>query len=61
MATSPAHQRRGAGRAALTHALTEHAATGATAACLIASAEGRPLYEQLGFRTVDAATLWVLR
>ncbi len=61
MATSPAHQRRGAGRAVLTHALTEHAATGATAAFLIASSEGRPLYEQLGFRTVDAATLWVLR
>ena len=61
MATSPAHQRRGAGRAVLTHALTEHAATGATAASLIASAVGRPLYEQLGFQTVDTATLWILR
>jgi GNAT superfamily N-acetyltransferase len=61
MATSPAHQRRGAGRAVLTHALTAHAATGATAASLIASDAGRPLYEQLGFRTVDTATSWVLR
>lgn len=61
MATSPAHQRRGAGRAVLTHALAEHAATGATAASLLASAAGRALYEQLGFRTVDAATEWVLR
>jgi GNAT superfamily N-acetyltransferase len=61
MATAPAHQRRGAGRAVLTNALAEHAVTGATAASLIASAAGRPLYEQLGFRTVDAATLWPLR
>ena len=61
MATSPAHQRRGAGRAVLTHALTAHAATGATAASLIASDAGRPLYEQLGFRTVDIAAFWVLR
>jgi hypothetical protein len=28
---------------------------------LIASDAGRPLYEQLGFRTVDTATSWVLR
>jgi GNAT superfamily N-acetyltransferase len=61
MATSPAHQRRGAGRAVLTHALSDHAATGATAASLTASSAGRPLYEQLGFRTVDTATVWNLR
>lgn len=61
MATSPDHQRRGAGRAVLTQALAEHAATGATAASLIASDAGRPLYEQIGFRTVDRSTMWILR
>jgi GNAT superfamily N-acetyltransferase len=60
MATSPAHQQRGAGRAILTHALAEHAATGATAVFLTASTAGRALYEQLGFRTVDTATVWTL-
>jgi predicted acetyltransferase len=60
MATSPAHQRRGAGRAVLTQALTEHAATGATDAFLLASDAGRPLYEQFGFGTLDTATLWTL-
>ena len=60
MATAPEHQRRGAGRTLLAHALAEHAAAGATTAHLLASAAGRPLYERLGFRTEDAAVAWVV-
>jgi GNAT superfamily N-acetyltransferase len=59
MATPPQHQRKGAGRAALTSALRYHADRGATLFYLIATDAGRPLYERLGFRAVAEAVVWV--
>ena len=59
MATSVPHQRRGYGRAALSFALDHH--RGATDCFyLTASEAGRPLYESLGFTTVEESPAWVL-
>jgi N-acetylglutamate synthase len=59
MATSPNRQRRGAGRAALTAAIEHHRGLGATTFYLIATPAGKPLYDSLGFTTVDEFPLWV--
>lgn len=53
MATHPAHQGQGAGRAVLERALADGARQGATHAHLISSVEGRRLYDRAGFRMVD--------
>ena len=58
MATTPARQRQGAGRAALAAALARHRARGATTFYLIATEAGRPLYERTGFRTLEETPLW---
>ena len=52
MGTPPEHQRRGAGRAVLTHALRHHRQRGGDLFYLYATAAGRPLYSSVGFTTV---------
>lgn len=58
MATAAASRRQGIGRVLLERALADHTATGATHVFLVASDEGQPLYERLGFRTVSTGTMW---
>jgi hypothetical protein len=60
MATPPAHQRKGAGRAILDHVFVYHAQRGATVFYLLASAAGKPLYDRAGFRTVAELAVWCL-
>ena len=59
MATSPNHQRQGAGRAALLAAIEHHRNLGATTFYLIATPAGKPLYDSVGFTTVDEFPIWV--
>jgi GNAT superfamily N-acetyltransferase len=59
MATAPERQRLGAGRAVLQAALTHHVRQGAEAFYLIATPPGRPLYDSLGFTTVEEFPIWV--
>jgi GNAT superfamily N-acetyltransferase len=59
MATAPARQRQGAGRALLEAVLRRHRADGNSRFYLIATPAGRPLYEALGFQTVDDLTLYI--
>ncbi|GAA2466389.1 hypothetical protein Ahu01nite_005470 [Winogradskya humida] len=54
--TFPAHQRRGLGRAAMT-LLTAHVAPAASAGILVATDEGRALYETLGWITASPVTV----
>jgi GNAT superfamily N-acetyltransferase len=59
MATPPEHRRKGAGRAALAHAMASHASRGATLFYLLATEAGKPLYEHIGFRRISDAAIWV--
>ena len=59
MATPANRQRKGAGRAALIGAIEHHRGLGATTFYLIATPAGKPLYDSVGFKTVDEAHLWV--
>jgi GNAT superfamily N-acetyltransferase len=59
MATAPEHQRRGAGSVLLTQVMAGHHASGARLFYLGATEAGRPLYERLGFRSVETITIWV--
>lgn len=59
MATHPHYQRQGSGSAALHYALDHARSAGYTHAYLIATAAGRPLYEQFGFQTVARCGVWV--
>ncbi|WP_377642783.1 GNAT family N-acetyltransferase [Oryzobacter terrae] len=54
IATPPAHRRRGLGHAVTARVVAEGVAAGAHTAYLQASELGRPVYEHLGFRTVEA-------
>ena len=58
MATLPTRQRQGVGRAVLGHALRHHANTGASLFYLLATPEGLPLYNRIGFRTVAEPAVW---
>jgi ribosomal protein S18 acetylase RimI-like enzyme len=58
MATAPDCHRRGAGSAVLAHALAEHVAAGVTHVALVASDEGKALYERFGFRTAFELATW---
>ena len=53
MMTPERHQRRGAGRALLTHALAEEWSTATELAVLVATPAGRRLYESIGFVPSD--------
>lgn len=60
MATVPEHQRRGTGGALLEQVMAQHHAAGARLFYLVATEAGYPLYERLGFRTVESITAWVV-
>jgi GNAT superfamily N-acetyltransferase len=59
MATLPESQRAGVGRALLTQVMARHNASGARLYYLGATEAGYPLYERMGFRTVETLTIWV--
>jgi GNAT superfamily N-acetyltransferase len=60
MATPADLQRRGAGRAALAGAMREARSAGATGFYLVATPEGKALYDSVGFRTIEEFPLYVL-
>jgi len=57
MSTPPEKQRQGAGRAVLVAAMQDHLKRGAETFYLIATAAGKPLYDSLGFKTVDELSI----
>jgi GNAT superfamily N-acetyltransferase len=59
MATAPNRLRQGAGRATLLTAIEHHRKLGATTFYLIATPSGKPLYDSVGFTTVDDFPIWV--
>ena len=60
MSTPPDKQRQGAGRAVLVAAMEDHIRRGAENFYLIATPAGKPLYDNLGFKTVDELSLWLV-
>jgi GNAT superfamily N-acetyltransferase len=60
MSTPPDKQRQGAGRAVLLAAMQEHAKRGAETFYLIATPAGKPLYDKLGFTTIDKLSIWLI-
>ena len=60
MAVWPRYRRRGLGRALLLSVCHAARQAGATAAVLNATAEGKLLYEQCGFRQIGAGITWWL-
>ncbi|MFF6882699.1 GNAT family N-acetyltransferase [Streptomyces sp. NPDC012421] len=59
VATDPAHRRHGHGRACVTAARDRLAGQGCTVIDLYASADGRPLYDTMGFVVrPDVAMIW---
>lgn len=61
VATPPEHRRHGYGAAATAHAIRFGLASGATWAWLQSSSDGYPVYERMGFRTVENWPTWTLR
>jgi GNAT superfamily N-acetyltransferase len=59
MGTIPEWQRQGAGRATLTAVLVHHVTRGARLFYLGATPQGKPLYDQVGFRTLEEVAVWV--
>jgi GNAT superfamily N-acetyltransferase len=59
MSTPPDRQRQGAGRAVLLAAMHDHVKRGVETFYLIATAAGKPLYDDLGFETVDELSIWL--
>jgi GNAT superfamily N-acetyltransferase len=59
MATPENRRRQGAGRAALLAAIEHHRRLGATTFYLIATPAGKPLYDSVGFTTVEDFPIWV--
>jgi GNAT superfamily N-acetyltransferase len=59
MSTPPDKQRQGAGRAVLMAAIDYHRTRGAKTFYLCATPAGKPLYDRVGFTTVDELTIWV--
>lgn len=60
MATRPAHQGKGMGRALLSRVIEDYRARGTARFHLGATDAGRPLYESLGFETVAELPVWVM-
>lgn len=60
MGTPPDKQRQGAGRAVLGYALWHYTAAGRHLFYLLASEEGRHLYEQVGFRLMEEGSTWLI-
>ena len=60
LATDPDRQRRGAGREVLVRAMTDHAREGAIGFYLLASDDGQPLYNALGFETFERPEFWTI-
>ena len=58
VATPPAHQRNGYGAAVTAHVIAEALASGARWAWLQSSEAGLPVYQRLGFRTVEDWPAW---
>ena len=58
--TARAHRRRGAARATVGVALARCAERGARVSGLLADNDAIPLYEGLGFRTIDTPSEWYL-
>jgi GNAT superfamily N-acetyltransferase len=59
IATPPRYRRHGYGRAAAEAAMNDGFAAGARSAFLQSSSDGYPLYERLGFRTIDTWTYFL--
>jgi N-acetylglutamate synthase len=59
IATPPESRRRGYGAAMTVRVLQDAAAHGCTWAWLQASPDGYPIYERLGFRTLESWYSWV--
>jgi N-acetylglutamate synthase len=59
VATPPAHRRHGYGAAVTARAVTDGLAAGARWSRLQSSASGYPVYEHLGFRTVESWHCWL--
>lgn len=59
VATPPNHRRHGYGAAVTSRVVADATATGAPWAWLQSSERGLPVYEGLGFRTVEAWPCWV--
>ncbi len=60
MATPPARQRKGLGRALLTQVIADYRSRGVERFHLGATDAGRPLYESVGFERVADLSVWVL-
>lgn len=60
MATPPAHQRKGWGRALLTQVIVDYRSRGVERFHLGATEAGLPLYASLGFETVADLSAWIL-
>jgi hypothetical protein len=59
VATPPADRRHGYGAAVTARAVADGLAAGATWSWLQSSPPGYPVYQQLGFRTVESWQIWV--
>lgn len=60
MATAPAHQGQGFGRALLSQVIIDYRRRGVERFYLFATEAGRPLYASLGFETIAELSGWVL-
>jgi predicted GNAT family acetyltransferase len=59
IATPPAYRGNGYGAAVTARAVSDGLAGGAAWAWLLASPSGFPIYERLGFRTVESWSYWL--
>jgi len=60
VATPPAHRRRGYGTAVTARALEDGFSGGARWAWLQTSDDGRPVYERMGFVTIESWSCWTI-
>jgi N-acetylglutamate synthase len=60
VATPPVHRRRGYGAAVTAEAVRDGLSNGATWAWLQSSPAGYPVYERLGFRTIESWRCWLM-